>query len=78
MTVIKEIEINDFYDLKQLCWSGACSTLSIVEELGLEEEFFNYVESMLECEEKITDTLVNDFIWFDCDDWLKDHEDDDE
>ena len=63
--------IDSFYDLQDLCWSGALQTLKIVEENDLEDEFFDYVNAMLDTlDEPPTLTEINDFIWFECDDWL--------
>ena len=74
LVVAREIDLTDFYDLKDICWSGAITRLDEIEELGLEEEFFNYVVMMFEFnEEVITETDINDFIWFECDKWIEEH-----
>lgn len=68
------IEINSFYDLYNMCWSGALETLKIVEKRGLEDKFFNYVEETLDVyNNDYTDTEINDFIWFECDKWLEEN-----
>ena len=56
-----------FEDLKNNSWSGAIDTLNKIEECGKEEEFMEYLESvMAEDEYKVpTETEVNDFLWFD-------------
>ena len=66
--------IDNFYDLKDLCWSGALQTLKIVEDNDLEDEFFEYVTIMFDlCDTPPTLTEINDFIWFECDDWLEEN-----
>ena len=60
------LEINNFYELKNESWSGALQTLEAIEEKGLEEEFLDLINSLLE-DNKMTDTQLNDFIWFDTD-----------
>ena len=63
--------IDNFYDLQDMCWSGASQVLDIVSEHDLEDEFFDYVTSMFD--EPPTITEINDFIWFECDNWLEEH-----
>ena len=66
--------VTDFDDLKDICWSGALDRLRAVEDAGLEDEFFDYVDEniswMGDEGGTLTTTQLNDFIWFDCDDWL--------
>lgn len=72
-------EIDYFADLKDLCWGGASQRLDEIEELDLEDEFMDYLQEIF-CDETPTLTEINDFIWFDCDDWIEEHkgeEDDD-
>lgn len=72
-------EIDNFADLKDLCWSGALSRLDEIEELDLEDEFMDYLQEIF-YDETPTLTEINDFIWFGCDDWIEEHkgeEDDD-
>lgn len=64
--------IDDFYDLMDLCWSGALDRLKEIEELGLQDVFFDYLESVFEYE-TYTLTNINDFIWFEVDDWIEEH-----
>ena len=72
-------EINNFCDLQNLCWGGALQRLDEIEELDLEDEFMNYLEEIF-CDETPSLTDINDFIWFECDDWIEEHkgEEDDE
>ena len=72
-------EINNFCDLQNLCWSGALQRLDEIEELDLEDEFMDYLQEIF-CDETPSLTDINDFIWFECDDWIEEHkgeEDDD-
>ena len=74
ITYIETNYIEDFDDLKDFCWSGALETLKIVEENNLEDEFFEYVNETLDTENnEYTATDINDFIWYDCDDWLEEN-----
>lgn len=72
-------EIDSFEELKDLCWGGASQRLDEIEELDLEDEFMDYLQEIF-CDETPSLTDINDFIWFDCDDWIEEHkgeEDDD-
>lgn len=76
MTIYEELTIDDIYDLKQHCWSGALDRINeaIANDIG--DEFYDYIMETLEAynmDDKIEITQVNDFIWFDCDDWLEEH-----
>ena len=59
-------EINDFYELEKMCWSGAVDTITDIQNANKETEFMNFLE-MVFCDEVPTDTAVNDFIWFERD-----------
>ena len=77
ITVIETIEITDFYNLRDMCWSGAIQRLDEIEELGLEDEFMDYLfENFADAE--YTSTDLNDFIWFECDDWIEEHKESDD
>lgn len=56
-------EINDFYALADMVWSGAVDTIADIQNANKEDEFMNFLE-MEFCDEVPTDTAVNDFIWF--------------
>ena len=57
-------EYNNFYEIKEMCWSGAIDTLNDIERHDREDVFMNLLEEMF-METTPTDTEVNDFIWFD-------------
>lgn len=59
-------EINDFYELEKMCWSGAVDTITDIQNANKETEFMNLLEAVF-CDEVPTDTEVNDFIWFERD-----------
>lgn len=59
-------EINDFYALADMVWSGAVATITDIQNANKEDEFMNFLE-MEFCDEVPTDTAVNDFIWFERD-----------
>lgn len=57
--------VNDFYELKNNSWSGALDRLEIIEKEGKEQEFLNLINDLLSSYENgVTDTQLNDFIWF--------------
>ena len=59
-------EINDFYALDDMVWSGAVDTITGIQNANKEDEFMNFLEAVF-CDEVPTDTEVNDFIWFERD-----------
>ena len=59
-------EINDFYALADMVWSGAVDTIADIQNANKETEFMNFLEDVF-CDEVPTDTAVNDFIWFERD-----------
>ena len=59
-------EINDFYALADMVWSGARDTIADIQNANKEDEFMNFLEAVF-CDEVPTDTEVNDFIWHDRD-----------
>ena len=61
-------EINDFYALADMVWSGARDTIADIQNANKEDEFMNFLEMVFcDCDEVPTDTTVNDFIWFERD-----------
>lgn len=56
-------EINGFYELADMVWSGAIDTLEDIQNANKENEFMDFLE-MVFCDDVPTDTNVNDFIWF--------------
>ena len=62
--------VSNFYELKQNSWAGALQTLEAIEKAGLEDEFINYINELINDfsdGKGITETKLNDFIWFDTD-----------
>ena len=59
-------EINGFYALADMVWSGAVDTIADIQKANKEDEFMNFLEAVF-CDEIPTDTAVNDFIWFERD-----------
>ena len=59
-------EINDFYELADMVWSGAVDTIADIQNANKENEFMYFLE-MIFCDDVPTDTEVNDFIWFERD-----------
>ena len=59
-------EINGFYALADMVWSGAVDTIADIQNANKENEFMNFLEAVF-CDEVPTDTEVNDFIWFERD-----------
>ena len=59
-------EINGFYELADMVWSGAVDTIVDIQNANKEDEFMDFLE-MVFCDASPTDTEVNDFIWFERD-----------
>lgn len=61
-------EINGFYELADMVWSGAVDTIADIQNADKEIEFMDFLEMIFMDREEIpTDTEVNDFIWFERD-----------
>ena len=61
-------EINGFYELADMVWSGAIDTIADIQNANKENEFMDFLEMIfMDREEVPTDTEVNDFIWFERD-----------
>ena len=56
-------EINGFYELADMVWSGAVDTIADIQNANKENEFMDFLK-MVFCDDVPTDTEVNDFIWF--------------
>ena len=56
-------EINGFYGLADMVWSGAVDTIADIQNANKENELMDFLE-MIFCDDVPTDTEVNDFIWF--------------
>lgn len=59
-------EINGFYELADMVWSGAIDTIADIQNANKENAFMDFLE-MVFCDDVPTDTEVNDFIWFERD-----------
>ena len=57
--------IDNFYELYDLCWSGAINTLDTIESLDKEDELMSLLDDMFSYNESCTLTDINDFLWFD-------------
>lgn len=62
--------------LENECWSGAKDRISSASEEQIEEVASRLQE--LFCDEYITETSINDFVWFECDDIFEEDEEDEE
>lgn len=72
MTIYESHDVNDLYDLRDLCWSGALDRIDEALDNEIDGEFFDYIMENVDGEWTTLDD-VNDFIWFECDDWLEEH-----
>ena len=61
---INEYGEKDFYNLFENSWSGAKDTLEDIIKAEKEEEFMQYLDEVFMLDDEITDTELNDFIWF--------------
>ena len=62
MKVITETNLERFD-----AWSGAVNTKNLIMRVGLEEEFEMLIDELYE--EGLTDTQLNDLLWFESD-WI--------
>lgn len=67
MLVCREVNIRDFE-----FWGGAKERVQRARDNGVEEQFFDAVEIMIEewLPTMPTETEVNDLVWFNCDELL--------
>lgn len=76
LEVYDPIVISNIYDLKRMCWSGASQKIDEVLEMSEEKQdaflqhVIDYGELMTEMD-TLTTTNINDFIWFDCDEFIE-------
>ena len=61
--------VSDFYALKENSWSGAIQVLDQVEEKGVQEQVLDLLNDVIGT--GITETQLNDYIWFDMERDLK-------
>ena len=75
MLAVKAVKyIDEFYELKGICWAGASDVLDLIEEEGLEEEAMQVINEYFDNEEEeIEETSLNDFIWFELEDVMKEY-----
>lgn len=63
----KSVELQEFE-----AWSGGLDRLNAIIELGKVEEAQGYIEELLhDIEEVVTDTTINDILWFEMDDLIE-------
>nr|DAG96693.1 MAG TPA: hypothetical protein [Herelleviridae sp.] len=71
ITKTTDIELSEFE-----AWSGAVSRLDRIVELGIEEEASDYISECLGTE--IDETDLNDFLWFEMDEFIEQYEEEEE
>ena len=74
MVVYDELNIENIYDLERVCWSGAIDRIEEVKELSEEKQgqFIDYLyDNLMYGEDILTTTQLNDFIWFECDNFIE-------
>lgn len=62
------VELSEFK-----AWSGAKDRLNTIIELGIVEEAENYIKGMIG-EEVISETTLNDILWFEMDYFIAEYE----
>ena len=76
LEVYNPIVISSIYDLERMCWSGASQRIAEILEMDEEKQeaflqhVIDYGEMMSEMD-TLTTTNINDFIWFDCDEFIE-------
>ena len=68
----------EFYLEEFKPWSGAVSRYEEIEDLGIMEEAQEYIETMFDGVEVVTLTDINDFLWFDMDDFIQGYKEDED
>ena len=61
-----EMNLEDFK-----AWSGGLDRLESIVELGKVEEAESIIMDMLEYYEEVTDTTINDILWFEMDSYIE-------
>ena len=59
------VDIFDFYYLYQQSWGGALNVLDKIIMEAKEEELIEYLDMIFE--ETVDEVMLNDYIWFECD-----------
>lgn len=62
----KEFNLADFE-----AWGGGADRLKEIIELDIVEEAQEYIESIFEDEQAVTETDINDILWFEMDDFIE-------
>ena len=76
LEVYDPIVISSIYDLERMCWSGASQRVAEILKMDEEKQeaflqhVIDYGEMMSEMD-TLTTTNINDFIWFDCDEFIE-------
>lgn len=63
---VKEIELEDFG-----AWSGGLQVLNAIKEHDSSAELLEAVGEYINMCEEVTETWVNDFLWFDAEDIIR-------
>lgn len=64
----KEFNLGDFE-----AWSGGADRLKEIIELDIAEEAQYYIESIFEDEKAVTETDINDILWFEMDGFIEEY-----
>lgn len=64
--------LRGFWDLWDSCWGCAKDRLQDVIDNNLQDDFWEMLEERFQ-DLTPTFTEINDFIWFECDEWLNEH-----
>ena len=65
---VKKKSLNHGYDLLNLCWSGAKDRVEALSDYEL-DALLAHLEMVFADQEEVTDTDINDYIWFADDEW---------
>ena len=66
--IVKEIELEDFG-----AWSGGLQVLNAIKEHDKSLEILETLIEYIDMSEDITETWLNDFLWFDTEDIIMEH-----
>lgn len=67
--ITEEIELSEFK-----AWSGGLDRLNSIIELDIVDEVQAEIEAMLEGKEEVTETDINDILWFEMDGFISQYE----
>lgn len=83
---VEKKSLSDGRDLLNLCWSGAKDRVQSLSDDEL-DALLEHLEMVFADQEEVTDTDINDYIWFEDETWMyaiglsdddEDEEDDDD